>query len=87
MESTAESEIAWQQESERAGKATVMAVEGLKAGAWFLGENVPGKRRSFQVYMGGGGVYQDYCNEAAAQGYPGFTGGELQPASNDLVPA
>ncbi|WP_332665477.1 flavin-containing monooxygenase [Aeromicrobium sp.] len=69
FEATPESEDWWVEETERAGKATVMYSEGKKAKAWFLGENVPGKAEEFQVYMGGGQVYQQYCREVAENGY------------------
>ncbi|TXN32644.1 flavin-containing monooxygenase [Lacisediminihabitans profunda] len=72
FEATPESEELWADEVDRAGKATVMYSEGLKAKAWFLGENVAGKPREFQVYMGGGQVYQQFCRDAEAAGYPTF---------------
>jgi len=72
LEATRESEDWWVAENERAGKATVMYSEGKKAKAWFLGENVPGKREEFQVYMGGGQVYQQFCREAEESGYASF---------------
>ncbi|PBC35594.1 steroid monooxygenase [Rhodococcus sp. ACS1] len=72
FEATPESESWWVEETERTGKATVMYSEGKKAKAWFLGDNVPGKSEEFQVYMGGGQVYQQYCREAEAEGYTSF---------------
>ncbi|MBM9467445.1 flavin-containing monooxygenase [Nakamurella leprariae] len=69
FEATPESEEWWRQETERTGRATVMYTEGKKAKAWFLGENVPGKPEEFQVYMGGGQVYQAYCRELEADDY------------------
>lgn len=75
FEATPESEQWWAAETERAGKATVMYREGKKAKAWFLGDNVPGKREEFQVYMGGGQVYQEFCRQAEADGYRSFLPG------------
>jgi len=72
IEATPESEEWWAQEVDRAGRATVMYSEGQKAKAWFFGENVPGKAREFQVYMGGGHVYQKFCREAEADEYRSF---------------
>lgn len=72
IEATAASEQWWLDETNRAGEATVMCSEGEKAGAWFLGHNVPGKGRAFQVYMGGGQVYQDYCRQAEKEDYASF---------------
>ena len=75
FEATPESEQWWVEETERTGKATVMYSEGKKAKAWFLGENVPGKAEEFQVYMGGGQVYQQYCRELAESGYAALLAG------------
>ncbi|WP_306191649.1 NAD(P)/FAD-dependent oxidoreductase [Streptomyces sp. MK5] len=72
LEATPESEAWWMEETERAGKATVMYSEGKKAKAWFLGDNLPGKPEEFQVYMGGGQVYQQFCRAAEADGYRSF---------------
>ncbi|MEU3270547.1 NAD(P)/FAD-dependent oxidoreductase [Saccharomonospora sp. NPDC006951] len=72
IEATAESEQWWTEECERAGEATVMSSEGDKAGAWFLGKNVPGKPKEFQVYMGGGQVYQEFCRAAEQDEYRSF---------------
>lgn len=77
LEATRESEEWWAEETERAGKATVMYTEGKKAKAWFLGENVPGKPEAFLVYMGGGQVYQQYCREVEQSGYASFLAGAL----------
>lgn len=72
IEATPESEEAWAEETVRAAKATVMYEEGKKAGAWFMGDNIPGKREEVNVYMGGHGVYQEYCKAEAEAGYPTF---------------
>lgn len=76
LEATVESEEWWAAETDRAGKATVMYTEGQKAKAWFFGENVPGKPREFQVYMGGGQVYQQFCRDAEADEYRSFRAAE-----------
>ncbi|MGW1161107.1 flavin-containing monooxygenase [Streptomyces sp. NPDC002519] len=72
LEATPESEAWWMEETERAGKATVMYSEGKKAKAWFLGDNLPGKPEEFQVYTGGGQVYQQFCRAAEEDGYRSF---------------
>jgi cation diffusion facilitator CzcD-associated flavoprotein CzcO len=81
FEATPESEEWWAEETERTGRATVMYSEGKKAKAWFLGENVPGKREEFQVYMGGGQVYQHYCRELERSGYASLLAGKREPVS------
>jgi cation diffusion facilitator CzcD-associated flavoprotein CzcO len=75
LESSMADDEAWKRETDRAGRATVMYSEGLKANAWFMGKNKPGKAEEFQVYMGGGQVYQQICRDAAAAGYPTFLSG------------
>lgn len=86
LEATPESEDWWIDEVNRAGKATVMYSEGQKANAWFFGQNVPGKPHEFQVYMGGGQVYQAFCREAEMSGYASFRtdqhGRALTPAES-----
>jgi cation diffusion facilitator CzcD-associated flavoprotein CzcO len=71
FESTEAGESEWAAEVNRAGSATIMA-QGVKANAWFIGANVPGKPIEFNVYMGGADVYFKRCDEVAAQGYPNF---------------
>jgi cation diffusion facilitator CzcD-associated flavoprotein CzcO len=85
LEATPESEEWWAVETERAGKSTVMYTEGKKAKAWFLGDNVPGKPEAFQVYMGGGQVYQEYCRQVEQDGYASFLA-EVAEDEQALVP-
>lgn len=40
---------------------------------WFVGANIPGKKRSFLMYTGGSPAYRKKCAEVAAKGYEGFT--------------
>ena len=40
--------------------------------SWYLGANIPGKPRVFMPYAGGLDKYRAYCDEVAANGYPGF---------------
>jgi cation diffusion facilitator CzcD-associated flavoprotein CzcO len=41
--------------------------------SWWIGANVPGKKRMFMSYAGGMAEYRRHCEEAAAAGYTGFT--------------
>ena len=43
-----------------------------RANSWYMGANVPGKKRVFMPYIGGWRTYRDKCNEIAAEGYAGF---------------
>jgi len=40
--------------------------------SWFMGANVPGKKRTFLMYAGGSPSYREKCDEVAAKGYEGF---------------
>ena len=40
--------------------------------SWYLGANIPGKRRVFMPYLGGFPTYVARCNEIVARGYEGF---------------
>lgn len=43
-----------------------------RTNSWYVGANIPGKPRSFSVYLGGLNVYLDKCRAVAAAGYEGF---------------
>jgi cation diffusion facilitator CzcD-associated flavoprotein CzcO len=43
-----------------------------KANSWYLGANIPGKKRVFMPYVGGFAPYRDHCDEVAAEDYRGF---------------
>ncbi len=83
FEATPDSEQWWAEETDRAGRATVMYSEGKKANAWFLGKNKPGKPEEFQVYMGGGHVYQEHARKAEKDGYRSFLAGASAAESVD----
>jgi cation diffusion facilitator CzcD-associated flavoprotein CzcO len=40
--------------------------------SWFMGTNVPGKKRQFLFYAGGMPAFRERINEVAARGYEGF---------------
>jgi cyclohexanone monooxygenase len=43
-----------------------------KANSWYLGANIPGKKRVFMPYVGGVAMYRQRCDDVAAAGYEGF---------------
>ncbi len=45
----------------------------LDTPSWFMGANIPGKKRTFLMYAGGSPAYRAKCDEVADQGYAGFT--------------
>ena len=44
----------------------------LHTDSWFVGANIPGKKRTFLMYAGGSPAYREKCDEVAARGYTGF---------------
>ena len=45
----------------------------LHTDSWFVGANIPGKKRTFLMYAGGSPAYREKCGDVAAKGYEGFT--------------
>ncbi len=43
-----------------------------QANSWYLGANIPGKKRVFMPYVAGLIEYRRRCDEAAGEGYTGF---------------
>jgi hypothetical protein len=59
-----------------ARRAQVLAVADTtlfpRADSWYLGANIPGKRREMLILAGGLPAYIAKCNENAERGYEGF---------------
>ncbi|WP_273733466.1 flavin-containing monooxygenase [Mycolicibacterium septicum] len=68
IEPTADAVDSWIADCAERAEATLFT----KANSWYMGANVPGKPRTFMLFIGGFGVYLDICNAAAAAGYEGF---------------
>ena len=43
-----------------------------KTNSWFMGTNIPGKKRGFLFYAGGAPLFREKVAEVASKGYPGF---------------
>ena len=43
-----------------------------KANSWYMGANIPGKKRMFMPYIGGVGTYRQKCQEVVDANYEGF---------------
>ena len=69
IEARPEAQAAWVEHSNELGNQTLYPL----ANSWYMGANVPGKRRVFMPYIGGVGPYRRKCDEVAANGYEGFT--------------
>jgi len=68
IEATREAELAWTEHVYDTVKNSLLS----KADSWFMGANVPGKKRTFLLYAGGTDRYRERCDEIAAKGYEGF---------------
>jgi cation diffusion facilitator CzcD-associated flavoprotein CzcO len=65
---TEEAEERWRQHCEEVVSHTLFST----ANSWFMGANIPGKKRTFLAYGGGLPRYREKCTEVAALGYAGF---------------
>jgi len=68
IEATEEAEDAWVAHVNEVADLTLYP----QANSWYLGANVPGKPRVFMPYVGGVGVYREYCDDVVANDYRGF---------------
>jgi len=68
VEATAEAEDAWVDHVHDVASVTLFP----KANSWYLGANIPGKKRVFMPYVGGFAPYRDRCDQVAANDYEGF---------------
>lgn len=68
IEPTADAEEAWVRHVAEAVEGTLY----LEADSWWLGANIPGKPRTFMLYVRGHQEFRARCDEIAAAGYTGF---------------
>jgi cation diffusion facilitator CzcD-associated flavoprotein CzcO len=68
IEATEEAEEAWRGHVAELFEATLFP----RAQSWYLGANIPGKKREMLVYPGGLPLYLQKCRESADAGYAGF---------------
>jgi cation diffusion facilitator CzcD-associated flavoprotein CzcO len=68
IEATQEAEEAWRDHVAELVGATLFP----RAQSWYMGANIPGKKREMLVYPGGLPLYLQKCKEAADAGYAGF---------------
>jgi cyclohexanone monooxygenase len=69
FEATVAAEQAWRAKVLEIADATLFP----RADSWYLGANIPGKRREMLSFTGGLGTYMTICNQSAERGYEGFT--------------
>jgi len=82
IEATREAERAWGEQVAMISQMTLFT----KADSWYMGANIPGKKRELLNYPGGIPLYAEQCRQSAADGYSGF---ELSvpPAASTCVDA
>ena len=65
---TPEAEEDWTDHVNEVAEGTLL----LETPSWFVGGNIPGKKRTFLMYAGGSPLYRQKCDDVAAKGYEGF---------------
>jgi hypothetical protein len=68
IEATQEAEDAWTVHVLESADATLLT----KTNSWFMGSNIPGKKRVFLNYVGGVPTFRAKCDEVASNDYAGF---------------
>jgi cation diffusion facilitator CzcD-associated flavoprotein CzcO/acetyl esterase/lipase len=68
IEPTEAAQAGWDRHCEDCAAITLHPL----ADSWYMGANVPGKRRVLYPYIGGVGAYRKACDQVAAGGYLGF---------------
>lgn len=68
VEASAEAQAEWVKHAREVAEATLMP----RADSWYVGANIPGKKRVYMPYFGGFDRYSALCDEIAADGYRGF---------------
>ncbi|MFS0638505.1 NAD(P)/FAD-dependent oxidoreductase [Mesobacillus foraminis] len=78
IEANVEAENAWSKHCREVAEPTLY----VKTDSWYMGANIEGKARGFQIYLGGVGPYRQICDDVAEKGYEGFT---LQASEESVV--
>jgi cation diffusion facilitator CzcD-associated flavoprotein CzcO len=65
---TPQAEAAWIEHSNELLVGSLLT----QANSWFIGANIPGKKRAFLIYANTAPAYRKKCAEVAAKGYEGF---------------
>jgi cation diffusion facilitator CzcD-associated flavoprotein CzcO len=68
---TTEAEDAWVRHCDEVMTAFPVLTDP-RSNSWFLGANIPGKKRAFLFYGGGNSGFRQKCAEVVASGYEGF---------------
>jgi cation diffusion facilitator CzcD-associated flavoprotein CzcO len=69
IEATPEAEKKWTEWVIESGMKSLVAMED----SWFMGTNIPGKKRTVYAYYGPFPEYRKICDDVAGNGYEGFS--------------
>lgn len=69
IEANVDAENNWSKNCREIAEPTLFT----KTDSWYMGANIEGKARGFQIFLGGVGPYRQICDEVATKGYEGFT--------------
>ena len=64
-----DAEDEWTEHVQDVVKATLFP----EADSWFMGANIPGKKRQMYLYAGGSPLYREKCDTVAINNYEGYT--------------
>ena len=78
IEATKQAQNDWVEHAREVAEATLMPI----ADSWYVGANIPGKKRVYMPYFGGFDRYCKTCDEIVADGYRGFTLSRLKKTKN-----
>jgi hypothetical protein len=68
INATKDSEEAWAEGVQKIANTTLLP----SVRSWYMGDNIPGKKRECLIYLGGVPAYHKAISECAAEGYKGF---------------
>jgi hypothetical protein len=68
INATSTSEESWAEQVQAIANTSLLP----SAKSWYMGDNIPGKKRECLIYLGGVPTYYKTISECAAKGYEGF---------------
>jgi hypothetical protein len=68
INATSASEESWAEQVQAIANMSLLPT----AKSWYMGDNIPGKKRECLIYLGGVPTYYKTISECAAKGYEGF---------------
>jgi hypothetical protein len=68
INATSASEESWAEQVQAIANMSLLP----SAKSWYMGDNIPGKKRECLIYLGGVPTYYKTISECAAKGYEGF---------------